>query len=484
LSRLLLEHALTSRTRLQIIEAVTLIARSRPENVRVSYISQFAAAAKAAAPTPEVVDDDDGGEGEDREKKEAEEESEETKEAKRKVVKDMLSSIKGLRLEGTDKEFEGFANLILSLILSLFASSHPDFPTLILILSDALSFSADRSANPTLSARYSSLATIFNSLPSPATNALRLTVLLKLISYASSNDDFSVIQPALARLESWLVEWGFGPGTSGEEEGNAAIATVVSSLLAKSRLAEARTLLLAHLSSPSAVSGTSTTPSSSTAKLASQLIGLSLALPTVFDFSSLSTLPAVASPSVPTLATLLSMFQTGDVAAFEQFAKENQAVLDEQKLDAGALERKLRLLALAELCSKRVGELVSYEEIATALRLQADAGDDGEEVETWVIDGTSDFPTKGSGCTRRRKLTSLAFNSDPRLAHLWPSLPIPPLFPCDSRRPPRFHRLALDPTREPPPRLAYLSRRHPRQRGQGRSDRRRTRTGRGGGWQE
>lgn len=371
-----------------------MIARSRPENVRVSYISQFTAAAKAATPSSSSSAEVEEGNADEEEEVAAEEkkdveDSEETVQAKRKVIRDLLSSIKGLRLEGTDKEFEGFANLLLALILSLFPATHPDFPTLILILSDALLFSAERIANPTLSTRYAALAIVFNSLPPTLTN-LRLTTLLKLITYAASNDDFPVIAPALERLESWLLEWGFGPGTAGEEEGNAAISTVVSALLAKSKATEARTLLVAHLSSPSAVSGSSSTPSAWAAKLASQLITLSLALPTVYDFSTLSSIPAVASPSTPQLAQLLAIFQQGDVAAFEQFvaSHEHQQVLEEHQLDKAQLETKLKLLALAELCSKKVGENVSYDEIAQALRLSGGGKeDDGEEVETWVIDG-------------------------------------------------------------------------------------------------
>lgn len=354
----------------------------------MSYISQFVAAAKAASPSS--PEDDDEATEQDAEVTSTstpkKEDSEEVIEAKRKVIKDLISSLKSLRLESTDKEFEGFSNLLLSLILSLFPSSHPDFPTLILILVDSLSFSADRTANPSLSARYFSITTVFNSLAT-SHSTLRLSVLLKLINYAAQNDDFAVIVPALSRLQSWIVEWGFGKGTSGEEEGNAAIASVTTTLINKGKLSEARQLLIAHLSAGSAVGGTSTTVSASTSQLATKVINLSLALPTVYDFSSLSTLSGVSSPSIPQLSTLLTIFQTGDVASFTSFATSEKTVLEEQKLDVGQLEQKLKLLALAELCSKRVGEFVSYEEIAEALKLSNGAGDDGEEVEIWVIDG-------------------------------------------------------------------------------------------------
>lgn len=361
---------------------MNLIARSRPDNVRVSYITQFVQAARQASGNTASEQE---GEDDEEPRKEVQE-TDESREAKRKVIRDLMSSIKQLRIEGTDKEFEGFVNLLISLILQLFPAEHSDFNQLIVMLTDAVSFSSGRTANPSLSARYAAVAIIFNSLPS-SLNTLRLNVLLKLVSFAASNDDFTIIQPALNRLESYLIEWGFGPGSQGEEEGNAAIGTVVEALTGKGKLNEARTVLFAHLSAPSAVAGSSTTPSASASKLASQLIALSLALPQMYDFASLASIPAVASPSTPALASLLSIFQSGDVASFEEFAKQNQSVLSEHNLDSAFLGNKLRLLALAELCSHKVGENVTYDEIASSLRLQQNAQDDGEEVESWVIDG-------------------------------------------------------------------------------------------------
>lgn len=370
--------------------------------MRASYISQFVAAAKAASPAVHDAEDDEGAAEEEQEKREVGPETEEMREAKRKVVKDLVASVRVLRIEASDKEFEGFANLVLSLILSLFASDHADFATLILAFVDTLALNGDRTTLPTLATRYSAISTVFNSLPVPTIPTdpempynsipatLRLAVLLKLITYASSHDDFSVIRPALDRLESWLTAWGFGLGTPGEEEGNAAVSHIVTSLLAKSHALEARSILLSHLSVPSVVEGSAVTPSRSAAKLSSQLIVLSLAQPDVFDFTTLSQLVA---PSLPALAQLVTIFQTGDVAAFTSFAAAHGEVIKEQGLDVGALERKLKLLALAELCSKKVGEQVSYSEMAEALQMgsQADVSAFDEEVETWVIDGGSNL---------------------------------------------------------------------------------------------
>jgi len=337
-------------------------------------------------PTPAEVDEVD----ESDDKKEVD--LPEARAAKQAVVKDVIDSLAGLTLLATDKEFEGFSNLLLALIQSLFGPSHAEFGSLILALVDAVALSGERIAGPTLPARYTAISTIFNSLPTPphatinSASTLRLAVLIKLVNYAASNDDFAVISPALAQLESWLVQWGFGLGTSGEEEGNAAVSQVVSALVSKGQAEQARTILLAHLAAGSAVEGQAKTPSASAAKLASQLISITLSIPSVFDLSSLGSLPAVAAPSVPALSTLLAIFQSGDVAAFTAFIKAEASVLAEQKLEADQLEHKLRLLALAELCSTRVGESVSYSQVAEALKLSA-VNDDGEEVETWVIDG-------------------------------------------------------------------------------------------------
>jgi len=364
-----------------------VVARSLPDAERQSFVSRLSSAAQEAQPPAPEVSEEEEQESEEEVKKV--EESEETREAKRKVVADLLASVKETRLEATDKEFEGFSNLVLSFILSLFPTEHSDFASHILTLADAISFSGDRTANPTLSTRYATLATLFNSLPSSTgpLNQLRLAVLLKLISFAATNDDFAVILPAVNKLESYLLSWGFGPGTQGEEEGNAAVSQVVEVLVQKGKFVEARSLLVSHLSSPSAVEGQSATPSSSASQLASSLIALSLALPDVYDFASLTTsrYPALASPSSSELKQLLEVFQQGDLPAFQtiSFPISVAAIT----LEKEQLDKKLRLIKLAELCSERVGETVEYGEIAKALDLKTSGDEEGEQVETWVIDG-------------------------------------------------------------------------------------------------
>lgn len=51
------------------------------------------------------------------------------------------------------------------------------------------------------------------------------------------------------------------------------------------------------------------------------------------------------------------------------------------ELDASQLERKMQLLILSELGFSKVGQQVSYAEIAAALKI------DNASVEKWAIDG-------------------------------------------------------------------------------------------------
>ncbi|KAK4053411.1 hypothetical protein OIV83_001576 [Microbotryomycetes sp. JL201] len=361
----------------QVTEAASLISRSQPEQQRARFVDNLTDAAKQAQPPADGAEEDNDND-DAKSKQAAPADSQETVAAKRAVVKDLVAACKGVRLDALDKELEGFVNLLLSLILTLWPADDQQFQPLVFGLAEAVSFSADRSANPSISARYACLATIFNSLPASAP-AARLQILQRIIAYAAANDDFAIVQPALDRFEAYLFDFGFGPASNNSEHGNKAVAHVVDILTAKQRLSEARALLLSHLAP-------STSSSESTAKLASTLIAVSLSLPNVYDFASLSAIPAVAKPSSAPLATLLDIFSSGDVAAFESFAQQHAQTLTEYKLDASTLATKVKLVALADLCSTRVGETVSYDEVASTLKLAKDDNDDGEQVETWVID--------------------------------------------------------------------------------------------------
>ena len=56
---------------------------------------------------------------------------------------------------------------------------------------------------------------------------------------------------------------------------------------------------------------------------------------------------------------------------------------DQKGLDATQLERKIRLLALADLGFQNIGQDLPYAQVATSLQVPA------TQVERWVIDGKS-----------------------------------------------------------------------------------------------
>lgn len=119
----------------------------------------------------------------------------------------------------------------------------------------------------------------------------------------------------------------------------------------------------------------------------------------MFDFDPLFKLDAVIAVKDHELFSLLRVFLNGSLsdftaweashsAAFETYSKcgystDRRRFADDDhiELDKKQLERKIRLLTLASLAFKYVGQDLPYAEIASALQV------DPSEVEKWAIDG-------------------------------------------------------------------------------------------------
>jgi translation initiation factor 3 subunit M len=123
--------------------------------------------------------------------------------------------------------------------------------------------------------------------------------------------------------------------------------------------------------------------------------------PTVFDFDSLFKLDAVVAAHSHPLFTLLRIFLSGgldDLRAWQRahadiigsystilapFALQTRLLTKQiQGLDTAQLERKVHLLALADLGFQNIGQDLPYAHVAAALQVSP------SEVERWVIDGT------------------------------------------------------------------------------------------------
>ncbi|GAA5854836.1 hypothetical protein JCM8547_004089 [Rhodosporidiobolus lusitaniae] len=371
----------------QVNEAASVVARSLPEADRQQFVSSLVEQAKAAlppAPAPVESEDDD-------EEPQKAVDTPETLAAKRAVLKSLLASLdpespdspssKAQLAVQSDREFEGWSNLVLSLVLSLSdESTLPLAVSVETLLVTYTSSSASPTSVPSLPARYTALATLFNSLPA-SVPLPKLAVLQKLVQFASAHDDVAVLSPVLSSLPAIFAALQLDAQKTDET-----VLELVKALLQNGASKEARQVAEAHLSAPS--SSAQQQSGEARGELANTLVALSLAAGDVYDFSPLSS--SSFAPSSPALQSLLSIFLSGDLSAFSQFQFSSvSSFVPGVELEKDQLEKKLKLVKLAELCSERVGEQVKYGEIRTVLGLsvgQEEAAEEGEEVETWVID--------------------------------------------------------------------------------------------------
>lgn len=141
--------------------------------------------------------------------------------------------------------------------------------------------------------------------------------------------------------------------------------------------AKAYELFLTHLRflSSSAMSG-----QGDTKKAAEKTIVAALDLANVFDFEELSQVEAVKQLKGEPIGKLLDIFTQGNSKDWQSWKSTNGSEIDRLGLSAPALEKKIRLLDLAALCSRSVSSEVSYADMAKTLDVDVD------EVEVWVID--------------------------------------------------------------------------------------------------
>lgn len=214
-------------------------------------------------------------------------------------------------------------------------------------------------------ARYNSLSSLFNSLPESASYETRAAILLSLFQLAVSKDDFGVLAPALASLPAWISsEWNV-TDSSAQDQIMASFVQALDKSSSSEKGEPIRSLL-----QPYANENTSD-------DLKAKLLLYTLASSNVFEIESL---PKVSSDA--TLAKLREVFLTGTVQDLSNLAGSLPAPLEKEKV-----EEKLHYAVLADYCSKKVGQTVSYDEVAEVLGLagSSDVEDRAMEVESWVI---------------------------------------------------------------------------------------------------
>lgn len=197
-----------------------------------------------------------------------------------------------------------------------------------------------------------------------------------MLDLASSNDELDVIADAISAVPHWLSEW-----TIPASEKATLLNSIATKLQEADQGAKAYEFFLTHLRFLSTSTMSDQASSSSDTKIAAEkTIVAALDLVNVFDFEELSQVEAVKNVENEPIGKLLHIFTQGTSKDWHAWKSSNSSEIDRLRLSTTVLERKIRLLDLAALCSRSVSSEVSYQEIAKTLEI------DLNQVEVWVID--------------------------------------------------------------------------------------------------
>ncbi|EIN10991.1 PCI-domain-containing protein [Punctularia strigosozonata HHB-11173 SS5] len=319
----------------QIQELVLYIGRDKSEEEQAAFLKPFQDALEA--------------QGSDAEHEQR----------RRTVFQKVLGEVKTLG-DGSEKEMEGFFNLLFAHLLSLWpvnsAETKAHVTTLLHVISSA--HSADESI------KYRVLSNLFNALP--RRSALRLPVYNAILRVASITGDLAEIRESQAVIERWLSEWEISTEEKSEFWKGLADTYV-------NEPEASYDYILSYLQSLPASS-----PAAKTAAI--DAIAQALRLPSIFNFDPLFKIDAVLAAKDHELFSLLHIFLNDGFPEFNAWAESHNATFATYGLDRAQLERKVRLLTLASLCFQNAGKDISYSTIASALQIEP------SEVERWVID--------------------------------------------------------------------------------------------------
>ncbi|THV08227.1 PCI-domain-containing protein [Dendrothele bispora CBS 962.96] len=324
----------------QIQELVNYVVRTRSEEERAAFIRPFQDAMK---------------------KEDGKKSLDEDEERKKKVISMVLSEVKGFG-DGNEKEIEGFFNLIYAHLFSLFPPNSPKAKQHL----DALLRTISSAPSEQSFIKYRILSNLFNTIP--RTSPLRLSVYNTLLSIAVSRDEIDTLSLNRADVEKWLKEWEISP-----EDKSAFLKNIVDAYAKLGQSATSYEYTLSYIRS--------LPPDSDAAHVASvDAIATSLRLPFIFNFDPLFKLDAVVALKDHELFSLLQVFLNDGLSEFTAWDQAHSGILAKYNLDKAQLEHKIRLLTLASLGFKHVGQNLPYSKIAETLQV------DVSEVEKWVID--------------------------------------------------------------------------------------------------
>jgi translation initiation factor 3 subunit M len=216
------------------------------------------------------------------------------------------------------------------------------------------------------------LSTVFNTLQPDNDN--RYHVFLAILRVIRASANFETLRPQLKHLDQWLATWDMD-----EEDQRKVYLAIVDVATDAGEEEQAYQYLIRALRT--IPSDELSTPESR--QLSLRALKSALTHPTHFDFQDLTALDAIQAlrTSDPIYFQLLEIFTADLLDDFNDFKDEHDGWIEEQNLDADALNRKMRLLTLASIAAS-TGQTRSlpYAHIAKALQIPSD------DVEMWVID--------------------------------------------------------------------------------------------------
>ncbi|KAH8094944.1 PCI-domain-containing protein [Cristinia sonorae] len=321
----------------QILELVNYIARPLSDEQRPAFIQTFQDALVTAEGQKLISEDD---------------------ERRRQVLSKVLDEVKDLG-SGSEREIEGFFNLVFSHLLALFPFDSSQTKHYITGLLQTISASSEPSIT-----KYRIISNLFNTIPK--TSGLRFPVQQTLLEIASTHDELNYLALSTGGVEKWLSEWEISP-----EEKSSFLKTLVE---AYSKAGDAETsyqYTLAYVRS---------LPLSSAESAAVSAISTALRSPTVFDFDPLFRLDAVVAAKSHEIFSLLQIFLNDGLSEYKAWEATHADLFPKYDLDKAQLERKIRLLSLATLAFQNIGRDVAYSVLSKALQVEQD------DVERWVID--------------------------------------------------------------------------------------------------
>ncbi|TFY82705.1 hypothetical protein EWM64_g1301 [Hericium alpestre] len=323
----------------QVIELANYIALSRPEAERASYIQSVQESLQVGEGQTPIAQDEG---------------------RRRQVFSNVLGDVTGLG-EGSEREIEGFFNLLYAHVLTLWPVESPETKEHVSkLLQVIVASQADSNI------KYRILSNLFNALP--RTSELRLSVYKTLLDLASSRDELDVLQLSREDVQKWLEEWAVSPSDK-----TAFLKTLVD-VFAKA--GDAGTSYHYKVSWVRSIDAFS--PEAHSAAI--DLIAASLSSSTIFDFDSLFKIDAIVAQKDHELFQLLQIFVNNGVEELKAWQASHPGAAENYALDYTQLERKMRLLSLASLGFQNIGSDLPYSKIASALQV------DPSEVEKWVID--------------------------------------------------------------------------------------------------